>query len=177
MQGRIIHLAAVFLGRAANWGFNDGWHRSNSKAGYWTGRIEEHFLDQMQVPVSAGSIVNFNKDAFERLEFFDDWVKKQLLFSALITGSPTFIMVRRMPSATSIICASLKGLWEQDGQQWAQQMNCLFRQINQVVHDAGNCLDPTASELYRKRCQNLLQEAENECPRIFQRKAGKSRPI
>jgi len=36
-------------------------------------RIEEHFLDQMQIPVSAGSIVNFNKDAFERLDFFDDW--------------------------------------------------------------------------------------------------------
>jgi transposase len=54
-------------------------------------RIKEHFLDQMQIPVSAGSVVNFNKDAFERLDFFDDWVKKQLSSSALIHVDETGI--------------------------------------------------------------------------------------
>ena len=38
-------------------------------------RIEEHFLDQMHIPVSAGSIVNFNKDAYERLEFLTTGLK------------------------------------------------------------------------------------------------------
>lgn len=47
-------------------------------------RIEEHCIDQMQIPVSAGSIVNFNKEAYERLEFFDNWLNEQLAFSALV---------------------------------------------------------------------------------------------
>jgi transposase len=49
----------------------------------------------------------------------------------------------------------LERTWEQDGQQWAQQMNILLKQINQAVHDAGGCLDTTASELYRKRYRDL----------------------
>lgn len=58
----------------------------------------------------------------------------------------------------------LERAWEQDGQQWAQQMNILLKQINQAVHDTGDCLDSTVSELYRKRYQNLLHEAGSECP-------------
>ena len=54
-------------------------------------RIKEHFLDQMQMPVSAGSIVNFNKDAFARLEFFELWVKKELASSAVIHADETGI--------------------------------------------------------------------------------------
>lgn len=54
-------------------------------------RIVEHFLDQMQIPVSAVSIVNFNKEAYERLEFFDNWLKEQLVFSALVHVNKTGI--------------------------------------------------------------------------------------
>ena len=56
-------------------------------------RIEDHFLDQMGVPVSAGSIVNFSKDVFERLESFELWVKKQLVSSALIHSDETGINI------------------------------------------------------------------------------------
>lgn len=38
-------------------------------------RIEDHFKDQMQIQIRAGTIHNFNQDAFERLEYFDNWVK------------------------------------------------------------------------------------------------------
>jgi len=56
-------------------------------------RIEDHFLDQMGIPVSAGSIVNFSKDAFERLESFESWVKEQLVSSALIHSDETGINI------------------------------------------------------------------------------------
>jgi len=181
-------------------------------------RIEDHFLDQMQIPVSAGSIVNFNKDAYGRLDFFDDWVKKQLSSSALIhvdetgintgglrswlhnasndrfsyfyphtnRGGKALDEMGILPNYQGILChdhwkpyfhygqahalcnahhlRELERAWEQDGQQWAQQMNILLKQINQAVHDAGDCLDSTVSELYRKRYQNLLHEADSECP-------------
>jgi len=56
-------------------------------------RIEDHFLDQMGIPVSAGSIVNFTKDTFKRLEFFESWIKEQLMSSALIHSDETGINV------------------------------------------------------------------------------------
>jgi transposase len=56
-------------------------------------RIEDHFSDQMQIPISAGSIHNFNQDAFERLEFFDSWVKDQLAASDLLHCDETGINI------------------------------------------------------------------------------------
>jgi len=35
-------------------------------------RIEEHFADQFDIPLSAGSIYNFNKEVYERLAPGDD---------------------------------------------------------------------------------------------------------
>jgi transposase len=56
-------------------------------------RVADHFLDQMGIPVSSGSIGNFNKDAFERLDFFESWVKEQLAQSALIHCDETGINI------------------------------------------------------------------------------------
>lgn len=58
----------------------------------------------------------------------------------------------------------LERAWEQDGQQWAQQMNVLLKKANQAVHDAGGCLDSAAAEQYKRQYRDLLREAEKECP-------------
>jgi transposase len=56
-------------------------------------RIEDHFQDQMGIPISAGTINNFNKDAFERLESFEAWVKSKLSGSPLIHSDETGINI------------------------------------------------------------------------------------
>lgn len=56
-------------------------------------RIEDHFDDQMQISISAGTIHNFNKDAFDRLEFFDEWVRKKLAASELINLDETGVNI------------------------------------------------------------------------------------
>lgn len=56
-------------------------------------RIEDHFQDQIGIPISAGTINNFNKDAFERLEYFETWVKDRLLSSLLVHSDETGINV------------------------------------------------------------------------------------
>lgn len=56
-------------------------------------RIEDHFQDQMQIPVSAGTIHNFNQDAFDRLEDFEGWVKNQLKSSPLVHSDETGINI------------------------------------------------------------------------------------
>lgn len=181
-------------------------------------RIEEQFLDQMLMPISAGSIVNFNQDAYARLEYFDKWVKEQLFFSSLVhldetgvniggvrnwlhntsndrfsyfyphqkRGGAALDEIGILPSYPGILChdhwkpyfnygqthslcnahhlRELTRAWEQDGQQWAKQMITLLTEINTAVDNAGGCLEPPSSELYRKRFRDLLAEAETECP-------------
>jgi transposase len=56
-------------------------------------RIEDHFQDQMQIPVSAGTIHNFNQDAYDRLEGFETWVKNQLKAADLIHSDETGINI------------------------------------------------------------------------------------
>jgi transposase len=56
-------------------------------------RIEDHFLDQMGIPLSAGTVNNFNQNAFERLELFEGCVKKQLTLSPLLHGDETGINI------------------------------------------------------------------------------------
>jgi transposase len=181
-------------------------------------RIEEQFLDQMLMPISAGSIVNFNQEAYARLEHFENWVKEQLFFSSLVhldetgvniggvrnwlhntsndkfsyfyphqkRGGAALDEIGILPSYQGILChdhwkpyfnygqvhalcnahhlRELTRAWEQDGQQWAKQMITLLLDINTAVENAGGCLDPPASQQYRKRYRVLLAEAESECP-------------
>jgi transposase len=56
-------------------------------------RIENYFMDQMQLPASAGSIFNFNQEAYKLLEHFDQWVRQQLISSDLIHADETGINI------------------------------------------------------------------------------------
>jgi len=47
----------------------------------------------MGIPISAGTINHFNKDAFERLESFETWVKSKLSASPLIHSDETGINI------------------------------------------------------------------------------------
>ena len=56
-------------------------------------RIRDHFEDQLHIPASAGSVFNFNKEAFDRLAGFEQWVKHQLVASDLIDADETGINI------------------------------------------------------------------------------------
>ena len=56
-------------------------------------RIENHFLYQMQIPVSAGSIFNFNKEDYDRLEPFEQWARTPLVSSRVIDADETGINI------------------------------------------------------------------------------------
>ncbi len=54
-------------------------------------RIEENFRDKIGISVSAGSIFNFNKEAYNSLERFEELVKIKLLESAVLHVDETGI--------------------------------------------------------------------------------------
>ncbi len=56
-------------------------------------RISEQFADQMGIGVSTGSVFNFNKEAFEGLASFENWLKGRLAGSALLHADETGINI------------------------------------------------------------------------------------
>ncbi len=56
-------------------------------------RIRDHFQDQMQIPISVGSVFNFNKEAYARLEPFEQWAKTELAKSMLMHADETGINI------------------------------------------------------------------------------------
>jgi len=56
-------------------------------------RIRDYFSDQLGIPVSSGSIFNFNKEAFGLLAGFDDRVRDKLSGSSLVHADETGINI------------------------------------------------------------------------------------
>lgn len=56
-------------------------------------RIADLFADQMMLPLSPGSVCNFNQQAFEALESFEQWVSKKLTESDVLNLDETSINV------------------------------------------------------------------------------------
>ena len=54
-------------------------------------RIQDYFREQLDIPVSDGSIYNFNEEAYDLLEAFDEKVKAKLASSDLLHVDETGI--------------------------------------------------------------------------------------
>jgi len=181
-------------------------------------RIQDYFADQLHIPVSEGSIFNFNREAFELLNDFENRVKKELAGSDLAHTDETGINMggRRhwlhcvsndlwthygahekrgaeattdigiLPGFKGILChdhwkpyyrldcthalcnahhlRELTRAWEQDGQQWAQQMKDLLETINIRVAEAGGALKAEEAHKFRLEYRQVIKQAEIECP-------------
>jgi transposase len=56
-------------------------------------RVRDYFSDQCAIPISAGSLYNFNKEAFGLLETFETLVRGQLIAQELLHADETGINV------------------------------------------------------------------------------------
>lgn len=56
-------------------------------------RIQEYFADQLQMPVSEGSLFNFNKQAYEQLSDFEAISKERLIVSPCLHADETGINI------------------------------------------------------------------------------------
>lgn len=56
-------------------------------------RVRDYFADQCDIPLSAGSLFNFNQEAFQRLEAFDAIAQQHLMRQELLHADETGINV------------------------------------------------------------------------------------
>ena len=181
-------------------------------------RVQEYFSDQLNIPLSEGSLYNFNHQAFTQLAEFEQTAKDQLAQAAVNHADETGIHINGqrhwlhctsndlwthyfphqkrgkeamddiniLPRFHGILChdhwkpyyryafthalcnahhlRELTRAYEQDHQQWANEMEQLLRDINQSVNQARGALDHDEAEAKRHRYRTLLKQAEIECP-------------
>ncbi|VAW16921.1 Transposase IS66 family, partial [hydrothermal vent metagenome] len=56
-------------------------------------RLKEYFTEQLNIPISAGTLYNFNLEAYNKLEKFEEIVKNKLAHSKIIHADETGINV------------------------------------------------------------------------------------
>jgi transposase len=191
-------------------------------------RVQDYFADQLHIPVSEGSIFNFNMEAFRLLADFEGLAKNKLSASDVAHADETGINIggklhwlhcvsnddwtfyhpheKRgldamndmgiLPGFNGVLChdhwkpyykidcthalcnahhlRELTRAFEQDDQQWAQDLSNLLVTINNKVIDAGGALDTINARKYRLKYRKIIIQGEIECPEpVRPKKKGK----
>jgi len=101
-------------------------------------RIEEYFTEQLQIPISQGSLFNFNKEAFKNLARFDQRAKDKLASSLIIHADETGINIgskRRWLHCASNLLWTYFFPHEKRGTQAMDEMNIIPRFKGILCHD------------------------------------------
>jgi transposase len=183
-------------------------------------RIEEYFTEQLNIPISAGSIFNFNKQAATLVASSgaEQHIKQALQSSHLalhvdetginIDGKRRWLhgasnvfwtyfyphekrgkiamdAAGILPHFSGVLChdhwkpyyqytqcqhalcnahhiRELERAWEQDGMQWAKDMQTLLTTINQQQIDHSS-LDEQSQQHYRQQYQKILSQGDIHC--------------
>ncbi len=101
-------------------------------------RIEEYFKQQLHIPISQGSVYNFNKEAYEKLGKFDGLVKDALAKASLMHVDETGVNING--KRHWLHCASNQ-FWtsfmahEKRGSEAIDSMNIIPRFEGVLCHD------------------------------------------
>jgi len=68
-------------------------------------RIRDYFNEQIQFPLSEGSLFNFNQTAYAGLALFDRWVKQQLLGESLLHSDETGVNINGQRLWLHTVCS------------------------------------------------------------------------
>lgn len=182
-------------------------------------RVQDYFQDQLDLPISVGTLYNFNQQAYAMLEQFEQKLISKLLASPVLHADETGINIdgkkqwlhvlsneqwtlfyghaKRgteamdakgvLPHYRGILChdhwkpyyrydqclhalcnahhlRELERTYEQDGQQWARDMQDLLQSFLKVVKTHDGVLPEALIEDNKQRYRALLKQAELECP-------------
>lgn len=101
-------------------------------------RIEAHFADQFGMPLSAGSIYNFNQEVYEMLAPFADWVKTELSKALLLHADETGINIGGQRKWLHVVCSTTLTLLlphDKRGGEAMAAMEVLPNYRGTLVHD------------------------------------------
>lgn len=193
-------------------------------------RIQDYFMDQIGVPISMGSIYNFNQEAYDLLEKFDEISRRKLLNSKVLHADETGINIdgkrkwlhlvssdlwtyyypheKRgsiamneigiIPKFLGILChdhwksyynysckhalcnahhlRELQAVIELENHKWALKMKEFLIEANKKNEEKQGNLSFEEIDAYKMKYENILEEANIECPEPIPIKGKRGRP-
>lgn len=101
-------------------------------------RVRDCFHDQFNLPLSKGSVSNFNLAAYKKLEYFEEWAQLQLFMSPSINADETGINIGGKQHWLHCLSTSLLTLFHPDknrGTEAMDRMGILPEYEGKVIHD------------------------------------------
>lgn len=101
-------------------------------------RIEDHFNDQLGLPVSKGSVYNFSNEACHALKSFEDWAKQTLQTHRVVHADETGVNINGKRHWLHVLCndkASLFHVDDKRGQDAMDAMGVLPKFNGVLCHD------------------------------------------
>jgi transposase len=101
-------------------------------------RLENQFEDQMNLPISVGTLFNFNKKAYRLLENFEPIVKQKLIESGFINFDETGVNIKKKKHWIHV---ASNGKWtfyyphQKRGKEAIEEMEVLPNYTGTVCHD------------------------------------------
>lgn len=86
-------------------------------------RVAGYFNDQLGLPISKSTIHNFNKAAYEKLEYFEEWAKRKLLNAPLNHGDETGVNVNGKPFWFHLLSNAEVALYQVDKKRGSEAMD------------------------------------------------------
>ena len=121
-------------------------------------RIEEDFQDQVKVPISAGTVFNFNYDAYHKLEAFEAIVKSKLIESGLCHADETGINIKQINQAVDDAGGRLEPA---ESREYRQKYRDLLEKAQ------SECPPPDESKKPNKRGRTKRSKARNLLERLM----------
>ena len=120
-------------------------------------RVADYFANEMKIPLSVGSLFNFNKEAYERLESFDALAKEKLSHATLLHADETGININ---GKRKWLHSASNRLWtyfyphDKRGQEAMDEIGILPNFHEKLVHDHWK-------PYFIYRCQHVLCNAHH----------------
>ena len=101
-------------------------------------RVQEVFKNCFDLPISQGSICNFNKEAYEKLDFFEEEVKETLKNAEVLNADETGIQIGDTNHWMHVLCTPKTTYFfphEKRGQEAMHEMGVLDEFSGVLCHD------------------------------------------
>jgi len=101
-------------------------------------RIADYFVHESQIPISVGSLFNFNQEAYQLLEAFDRFVRQQLIAASLAHADETGINLNGKRYWLHTVCNERWTYFyphEKRGKEAMDEMGILPFFKGKLVHD------------------------------------------
>jgi transposase len=120
-------------------------------------RVKEHFQDQVHIPISAGSIYNFNQEAYDRLEHFEAWLIGKLPSEALLHADETGINIAGKRQWLHCVSTPLFTLYQAHAKRGKEAMD----ELGVLPHFKGVLCHDHWKPYYRFHCLHALCNAHH----------------